>query len=212
MRYEIITSVNSELWRQYAQRSMKTWQRDPIVYWEADRTTLDPVWERWRGAARPRETSRLAHQCVRFSHKVQAQIEHTRSSTADYVIWLDADVVQLQEISDQQLQDLMPAESELFTFLDRQPTKYAETGWIAYNMHHPRQKEFVNRLEDMYLTGEIFSIPEWHDAYVWDYVRQRGRYPGRSLLTKTRTSDPFGESELAPWFQHHKGQRKRDIK
>lgn len=212
MRYEIITSVNTELWKQYAQKSMKTWQRDPVVYWEADVDHRDPRWELWRSAARMRETGRLAQESVRFSHKVQAQITHIRSSNADYVIWLDADVVQLEEISDEQLQTLMPAESELFTFLNRQPTKYAETGWIAYNMHHPRLKEFVNRLEDMYLTREIFSIPEWHDAYVWDHIRQRGNYPGRTLLTNTRTSNPFGESELAPWFQHHKGQRKKDIK
>jgi hypothetical protein len=211
MRYDIITSVNTDLWKQYAQKSMKTWQRDPTVYWEADVDHRDPRWELWRSAARMRETGRLAQESVRFSHKVQAQIAHIRSSNADYVIWLDADCKQLEPISDEQLQTLMPAESELFTFLDRSPHKYAETGWIAYNMHHPRLKEFVNRLEDMYLTREIFSLEQFHDAYVWDHIRKRGNYPGRNLLHNPRSIEPFDDSDLAPWFQHYKGQRKKNI-
>lgn len=212
MHYEIITTCNIELHKKYAQRSLKTWQHLPNIYWEADQEHRDPRWELWRTAARMRETGRFAQECVRFSHKVQAQITHIRKSSADYVIWLDADVVQHTEYTQEQFQALMPSESELFTFLDRQPVKYAETGWIAYNMRHPRLKEFVNRLEDIYLSRELFTLEQWHDAYVWDQVRIRGNYPARNLLHNPRSSEPFDDSDLGAYFRHHKGPRKATIK
>jgi hypothetical protein len=212
MHYEIITSCNVELHRKYAQKSMRTWTTDPVIYWQESQQHRDPRWDMWRTAARMRETGRFAQECVRFSHKVQAQIQHIRSSSADYVIWLDADVVQHSDYTPQQFAALMPAETELFTFLDRQPYKYAETGWIAYNMRHPRLKEFVNRLEDIYMTRELFSLEQFHDAFVWDHVRRRGNYPARNLLHNPRSSEPFDDSDLAPYFRHHKGQRKATIK
>lgn len=211
MRYEIITSLNTELWRQYAQKSMRTWQRDPVVYWEADAQHRDPRWELWRQMARGYETGRFERECVRFSHKVQAQITHMRKSTADYVIWLDADCKQSAPYTDEEFLTLMPNKDELFTFLDRSPHKYAETGWIAYNMRHPRLKEFLRRFEDIYLTKEIFGLEQTHDAWVWDYIRKRGNYPGRNLLNKPRSSEPFDDSDLAPWFRHYKGPRKKNI-
>lgn len=210
MRYEIITACNQTLHSQYAAKSIATWQHTPIVYWQGD--VIDPRWDQWRTMARGYETGRFERECVRFSHKVQAQITHMRRSTADYVIWLDADIVQHTEYSEQQFQDLMPGPDELFTFLDRQPVKYAETGWIAYNMSHPRLKEFLRRLEDMYMNREIFGLQQTHDAFVWDHIRQRGNYPGRNLCTNPKAAEPFEHSDLKQFFKHHKGPRKAQIK
>lgn len=209
MRYEIITALNPRLHADYAQKSMATWQTAPVVYWEGD--LIDSRWEHWRQIAATRETPRFEYTCVRFSHKVQAQIHHSRHCSADYMIWMDADVVQHEQYTPEQFETLLPSADELCTFLDRQPVKYAETGWIAYNLAHPRLKEFMRRLEDMYLTQSIWSLPQWHDAFVWDHVRQRGNYPVRNLLHKNKSSEPFDDSDLGTWFRHHKGQRKKKI-
>jgi hypothetical protein len=79
-------------------------------------------------------------------------------------------------------------------------------------MHHPRLKEFLRRLEDMYLNREIFGLEQTHDGFVWDHIRRRGNYPGRNLLHKAKSSEPFDDSDLAAYFRHHKGQRKARIK
>lgn len=210
MRYEIITACNPQLHAQYAERSIKTWQTTPVIYWQGD--LIDPRWDHWRQVAKSHETQRFEHTCVRFSHKVQAQIHHTRQSAADYVIWLDADCVQHTEYTPEQFQALMPQGDEMMTYLNREPVKHSETGWIAYNMRHPRLKEFMRRLEDIYLTQAIFSLKEWHDAFVWDYVRTRGNYPGRNLCTNNRAAEPFEHSALKEFFKHHKGPRKAQIK
>lgn len=211
MRYEIITSCNHQLWSQYAQHSIPGWQQLPEVYWEHDVSWQDSRWDKLRARTEPRETARLRHQYRRFSWKVQAQIHAVRNSSADHVIWLDADVVQTHTMTPDQIMMLMPGADHVATFLNRQPWKYAETGWIAYNLAHPGTRPFINALEEIYLSRRIFDLPEWHDAYVWDHVRQATETPMRNILHTTRTDDPFGHSDLAGFFQHHKGPRKSQI-
>ena len=212
MRYEVITSCNSNLWAEYAQRSIPGWQYQPRIYWESDADWQDPRWDQLRAQAEPAETPRLHHQYRRFTWKVQAQIHAIRNSTADYVIWLDADVVQTQEITPDQLQTLMPSADHVATFLSRQPWMYAETGWIAYNLAHPDTRPFINALEEIYLSRRIFDLEQWHDAFVWDHVRQATTTPMRNILPRPRTGDPFGQSDLGSHFAHHKGPRKANIK
>jgi hypothetical protein len=210
MRYEIITAINHKLHSAYGNKSLATWQTKPIIYWEGD--LIDPRWDHWRQVAKSKEGKSFELTTVRFSHKIQAQIHHIRQSSADYVIWLDADVVQHTEYTQDQLIDLLPTGDEMISYLNREPVKHSETGWIAYNMQHPRIKEFMRVLEDVYLTQVIFSLKEWHDAFVWDYVRKRGNYPGRNLCRNNRAAEPFEASDLKEFFKHHKGPRKAQIK
>ena len=215
MRYEVITSCNHQLWAQYAMRSIPDWcfaqSVMAQVYWEHETTWQDSRWDRFRQQAQQRETARFQHTVCRFSWKVQAQIHAIRNSTADYVIWLDADVVQTQPITDDQIMMLLPGADHVATFLDRQPRKYAETGWIAYNLHHAQTRPFINAVEEIYLSQRIFDLEQWHDAFVWDHVRQQTQTPMRSLLHNNHTNDPFAHSDLAQHFQHHKGPRKATI-
>jgi hypothetical protein len=215
MRYEVITSCNHQLWAQYAMRSIPDWHFAqsvvPQVYWEHETDWQDSRWDQLRAQTEHQETPRLYHQYRRFTWKVQAQIHAIRNSTADYVIWLDADVVQTQPITDDQVMMLMPGSKHVATFLNRQPWKYAETGWIAYNLHHAQTRPFINALEEIYLSRRIFDLPEWHDAYVWDHVRQQTLTPMRDILRQPRTPDPFAHSDLGSHFAHHKGPRKADI-
>jgi len=149
---------------------------------------------------------------VGASRRAQAQIRHLRSSSADYVIWLDADVSQHQQITDLQLQSLMPSESELCTFFSAGLDQSREPSWIAYNMRATRLKQFVNRLEDMYLTQEIFSLSDQHRTGVWDHCRLRGNYLSRSLQNTKTHSNSFSKSALAPWFRQPSGLKKQNRK
>jgi hypothetical protein len=211
MRYEVITSCNADLWSRYAERSIPGWQHQPRIYWESDQDWQDPRWDRLRAQTQHAETPRLSHQYRRFTWKVQAQIHAIRNSSADYVIWLDADVVQTQLFTPESWQAVMPAADHVATFLNRQPVMYAETGWIAYNCTHAGTRPFVNALEEIYLSQRIFDIKQWHDAFVWDHVRQQTQTPMRNILSRARTDDPFAHSDLADYFCHHKGPRKQHI-
>lgn len=209
MYYEVITAVNDDIWHVYAHRSVTTWQRAPKITWQRDQHT--PAWDQWRHAARRQEQRDFEHTAVRFSYKAQAIVEHCAVSTADVVVWLDADVKQLQPCDDLAWMCLMPTPSHCVTWLDRSPVKYAETGWLAINLAHPRTRDLLAEFADFYLSDRLWNLSQWHDAYIFTHVVKSGAYPARNLLHNPRSSEPFEASDLAPWFRHYKGQRKRMI-
>jgi hypothetical protein len=210
MHTDVVTAVSEQQWQAWAQRAVATWQRQPTIYRDSE-LDQDPQWREWRLSAREREGPDFAHTAVRFSYKVQAQCHHFQSRRDKYMIWLDADVTQTQTCGDRDWFALMPWDRESITFLDRQPRKYAETGWIAYRRDADSAR-LLARLAQVYLSGEIWQLEQWHDAFVWDHVRMALNTPSRSLRSAgAKTPDPFGDSSLAPWFRHHKGPRKSQI-
>jgi hypothetical protein len=213
MTPDIVTSSNDAIDQAYGGLARQTWQWPARVYTDSE-LDQDPVWREWRGQARPRETARLEHTTVRFSYKVQAQIRHYRSRSDKYMIWLDTDVRQTRPVTPGEWLALMPWGTESITFLDRQPHKYAETGWVAYR-RDPVTDHFMRELEAWYLDHRLWSLAQWHDAYVWDHVRQLLSVPSRSLapamVQAVQDSNIWPRSELATWSEHHKGRRKLAI-
>jgi len=213
MTPDIVTSSNDLIDGQYGSQARSTWQWPVRVYTDLE-LDQDPRWRQWRDQARAREDRTFEHTTVRFSYKVQAQIRHFLSGTAKYMTWLDTDVRQTAPVTAEQWLRLMPWGTESITFLDRQPLKYAETGWIAYRRDHITAG-FLQELESWYLDNRLWSLEQWHDAYVWDHVRQLVAVPSRSLAppmtNSIRLSHIWPRSELAAWSEHHKGRKKLAI-
>ena len=65
----------------------------------------------------------------------------------------------------------------------------------------------------MYLTGDIFSLREWHDCYIFDVLRFKFQENGaefKNLVEHLPESDhPFMQSALAEFFDHLKGPERK---
>ena len=48
---------------------------------------------------------------------------------------------------------------------------YSECGFLGFNLKHNQFKDFIHRIINIYKSGEIFSLEQWHDSWIWDYVR-----------------------------------------
>ena len=73
----------------------------------------------------------------------------------------------------------------------------------------------INRIIKIYTSGEIFSLQEWHDSYIWDHVRSE--YEDKKIKFKNISNKgydhyhPFINSGLEEFFDHLKGpNRKKD--
>ena len=207
MNIQFITSVNEELWQAYANLTVQSHAKEPRIYWQ-DLDTK-PLWRTWRDYNRQHvKQDALKHQWERFSHKAEAQIELLREfNSYDYVVWIDADVVQVKGYTDGWLQAQMPKEDTLCNYIGR--SKWPETGWIAYNMRHPRLHQFVDMFEQIYLSNRIFELEQWHDAFVWDYVMTLGDFP-RHSITRPHSHKfcSFESTCIGEVFEHRKGKRK----
>jgi hypothetical protein len=188
--------------------SPKTWQHTAEIYQDHE-LDQDATWQRFRQHTHAEYSFRQTWR--RFSYKVQAQCEHyeKHKHTHTHMIWLDADVRQLTVISDQDLMTLLPHDDDMITYLGRGDHQHPETGWIAYNFEHTRCREFFDRLKEIYVTGEIFDLAQWHDAWVWNHVCEELGVQRKNLCEEpARMGEAFGRSSLQTWYEHRKGPRK----
>ena len=217
-----VTSVNDQLWQDYAKKSIGTWTSQPKIYWED--IDVDPVWDKWRDANKDRLEPSFHLTWRRFSYKVQHQLLAYREfkDTHRYLIWMDADVLELCKPTQEFYKNVLPVtrqgtqwldDSDTVSYLGRGDDYHPETGWICYDLHNPRLTQLMFRLEEVYLSNEIFTYKEWHDAYVWDQVCRSQQLSRRNICEQPyKKGEAFGRSPLKQYYQHLKGARKLQLK
>ena len=86
-----------------------------------------------------------------------------------------------------------------------------------HNPQHPKAKEWANRLEDIYLSGEVWTYAEnkQADQYTMAYGRDTFKdYKQMDLMTYHNgvdAKDPVPTSPLSEFLNHLKGEKKGDI-
>ena len=213
-----VTSVNDQLWRDYAQRTVGTWTTPYKVYWEDIDT--DPQWDAWRESNSDKLEPGFKHTWRRFSYKVQHQLRAYREfkDTHRYLIWMDADVRELCKPTEEFYKKVLPItrpgtgtldDSDTLSYLGRGDSYHPETGFICYDLKNPRITQVLLRLEEVYLNNEIFTYNEWHDAYVWDQVCRAQQICRRNLCELPyKPGEAFARSPLRDYYEHLKGPRK----
>lgn len=158
---------------------------------------------------------------VRFAHKVYAIFHCAQHTDADILVWMDADTVCHSPITVEDLNRMIPANSEL-CYLGRKG-KYSECGLYSMNLRSPNIQAFLKEFQRVYDDAEqgIFLMDEWHDSFVFDRVREQfpqmnqldwaaGLYdlrahPGASA----GEGHPLINCEWGAWLDHLKGGRKK---
>ena len=117
-----VTSVNDQLWADYASKSIKTWTSEPKIYWED--IDVDPVWDQWRESNKDKQEPTFHLTWRRFSYKVQHQLRAWREykATHDYLIWLDADVLELCKPTQEFYNNVLPVKRDGTQYLDLSDT------------------------------------------------------------------------------------------
>jgi hypothetical protein len=153
---------------------------------------------------------------IRFSFKIFSIIQAINLITTDEPFaWIDADIRCLQKFNSEDMKPFLPEGSELMSYLGRDNHPYSECGFLGFNAQHPKCLEFLTRMKNIYTSGEIFSLTEWHDSWIWDYVRNEYESQGinfKNISGAARTLEhPFINCGLGKYFDHLKGaQRKAD--
>ena len=157
---------------------------------------------------------------VKFSNKVFCIVNAVRnSSNYDYVIWLDADTYTHTPMPINFLQDLLPQDTML-TYLGRERGNqaiYPECGFVGYNLNHPEVQNFINEWEQLYKTGDIFNLLEWHDSAVFWHLSKK--YKTEKHITVNDIGYDAGvsghhvfvNSKLGMYIDHLKGDNRKRI-
>ena len=132
----------------------------------------------------------------------------------DYLIWTDADLRCKKNFKSDDIIPFLPNKNELMSYLGRK-NFYSECGFLGFNLNHPEFNNFIDRVINIYTSGEIFSLQQWHDSWVWDHVRKE--FENKDILFKNISGKgyehhhPFINSGLENFFDHLKGPVRKKI-
>jgi hypothetical protein len=153
---------------------------------------------------------------VRFSHKVFAVIHACKFIDADWIIWLDADTKTFAPVPDTFLDEICDSQA-MACYLGRREKYHSECGWVAYNRKHPELSKFIDRWRELYTTGSLFSLREYHDSFVFDVLRKEFQQTGTRFsnispeLPGKGPGHPFIASRLGLYMDHMKGSKRKEL-
>jgi len=130
-------------------------------------------------------------------------------AAADYqgaMAWIDADVYTHSKVPEGFVKSVL--EGVYTAYLGR-PNMYTEAGFIAFDTTHPAHQYFMNLYIGSYLSGAFVYLGEWHDCYVYDFVRIVTGVPGNDLAAGLNPNHPFVESVLGEYMDHVKGEERK---
>lgn len=125
----------------------------------------------------------------------------------ELLAWLDGDVLTHAKVPDNFLYSLI-GDADL-VYLGRE-TYHSELGFWAVTLNKST-RAFLHDLVEEYRSGHIFSLREWHSAWVFDHVR--GRHSDRLKirnLSRNGKGHVWFETPLGLYTDHLKGKRKNE--
>ncbi len=218
----VITSFSKALYDAYAHRVIESFDNWPqeakLIVYSEDMTgeTTDRI--EWRKLEfedltefkkRCQPTEDYRYDAAKFSNKVWAMVEGSMNESG-LIFWLDADCVTHRKIPAEFLKRLIPTSHYMASF---QRPSYVETGFWGVRADHERHQAFMTSLKDVYTSGLIFKLPQWHDCFALDYNRKWFEAVGVKTTNLTETLNGKGShvivtSQLGKYIDHTKGPRK----
>ena len=124
----------------------------------------------------------------------------------DQCFWVDGDVITTAPVTRNFLHGLFPR-GEYLTFIGRDglARPYTETGFIGFRGQSLWHRPFLRYFLDVWRTGKIFELPEWHDCYALDLTRKHFQLPENDLNIKREVEHPWKTTKLASCMDHLKG-------
>ncbi len=159
------------------------------------------------------------YSAIKFAHKVYSIKEQLKNNLSNYLIWLDCDIITINNFNINFLQSLISEEIYL-TYLGRDHIKFhSECSFLIFNTKHKFHKEFWEDISDMYDNGRLFNEKEWHDSYIFDVVRlnlekkncKNFNISKLGLKSSTDILNVFDNSVLGKYMIHFKGNRKSNM-
>lgn len=122
----------------------------------------------------------------------------------DTLVWLDADVETFREVPERLVPDLLGRAEVAFLGRDR---SHSEIGFWAVQIN-PATRLFLERIAQVYTSGAVFELPEWHSAFVWDHIRKQSGLTEHNLMPRFARGHVWPGSPLGRVTRHDKGRRK----
>ena len=155
----------------------------------------------WFDARHGRKVFMEAHACRHYGGKV---------------FWLDSDSILHADVPETFF-DLMLPDDKLACYLGRDGWYFTESGFLGFNMNHPKAKNFVDNYVKMFIVGTFLANAIhgrlcWNDCGGFDAIRHLSgngeEFVNIAKDLPKNTMHVFINSDLGKYIDHRKGARK----
>lgn len=155
-----------------------------------------------------------------FLYKTYSIIHAAKNIKEDVLIYLDADSITYNHITETFLESLLPSNALAsymgVTMHKGNKEENAETCIFLLDKTHAGFQNFINHYEDIYESRDIgdknrFSKP--HDTWAFTECVQRAKTQGHyvhDLNPARKSQSPLKKTVLGEYFRHFKAKRKND--
>jgi hypothetical protein len=84
------------------------------------------------------------------------------------------------------------------------PEWHSCASFVGWNLQHPASGDFWKRYWLLYVTGTVFCLPEWHDSYILDWLREQIDFPAVNLAEGLELKGPANVFDVVFPMAHHK--------
>lgn len=227
MNIEVITSFDQRYYDLIGKHCVDTW----LKYWPSELTLTCyveefslpdqqrikqiPFTELDSSYKKFQNTKGVGGQERKFAKKSYSFIHAMHHSTADRIIWLDADMLTKQELPLKLLHSVLP-DSVLSTHMgvtyntkkDGTPGRWfvPETGFFSVNTQHDKFKNFRAEYTRRYTEIDFSNLRRHYDNDVYGYVFEEMDAEGLDLCAEFAKpyKTPLKHTVLGPYLDHYK--------
>lgn len=148
-------------------------------------------------------------QATRFVNKVCALTTPKLPIVPKWLIWIDSDVEFTSKMPETFLPELLENKGGDVFYLGRPKEIFntSECGFVAYNYENPKVRQFLDDFRNCYIRNEVFALSEWHDSYVFDYLRRKyeNELSFVNIAEGIASMHPWEQTVLQQYLNHQKG-------
>jgi hypothetical protein len=244
MKYEFVTSMHKPYFDHIGRVMLESW----LHYWNRENMTLTIyaeefdydfndkriIWKDWRKHCESnhkifveKSAGITPGSSARFAKKGFAFLDAMKKTSADRLVWLDADLLFFKTIDYERFDRLLD-DKKLIAFFDQFYATYpeytheqytdkesrklygAESGFVVLNPKHSNYKQYVENYKSLFLEGSD-RITHWYDSEVVvlaarDFLNDV--FDLSSLRTTNKTQTPLNRCWLTEYFNHQKAKSK----
>lgn len=231
MRIEIITSFNEHYYNLIGKSSVESW----LTYWpkpleltcfveefsmpEQERIIQVPFTE-FESEYLKIQKSKIGGQARKFAKKAWSFIHAMETIDADWIVWLDADVITIADIPLDFFESLFPINAlsthmgvTYETTKDGRPGRWfvPETGFFAINKNHEKFLEFKKEYRRRYVELDDSGLRRFYDNDVYGYAFEMTGAEGNDLCERFTKGykTPMRHTVLGPYIQHYKAKHSK---
>ena len=231
MKIAVITSFNQAYYDLIGRESLESW----IKYWPAHMNITCYV-EGFRLPGHKRVAQidfgslpqayrdfqlHADKQVGKFAKKAWSFIHAMENSTADRIIWLDADVITQNPIDLTVIESIMPDHClcthmgvTYYTKKTGEPGRWfvPETGFFAINTQHDRFQDFSIEYRRRYVEWDHHDLRRFYDNDVYGATVEKIGAPCLDLCAHfvKKYKTPMPHTVLGPYLQHWKAKHSKD--